>query len=1059
MLTLDQCLKANRPLVFVVAENDLELLQYINENYKKHKYFVYSTTLAGTVPLAELLEKKFQAKVGRSVSTTEVLKQILGQTFPEHNNLFNTYIFLDCNSYINEDQNIRRTKDIVSRYSIDHDYAVNLIFVSNTVCVPSKLERLSEMVFFDLPPEEELRETAQFVSKKLKLEKKGKVPSEEAIANLRGLTRFEAEQAFLQSYAIHNEIRVDFIRDYKKNALAKTDLLSLLETNVTFDDIGGMTTLKKWVKKMAGGWTVEGRKFGLPLLKGLLLVGLPGCGKSLICKSIGNEWSLPVISFDPSRVFSSRVGTSEANIRRVLQIVENIAPCLGGSARVTLADGQKASIQELYFNKFRGNVISLDSSFQICESLVQFITKKTSDNLYNLRTTIGNMRSTGDHRFPVLKSNGELHWVRTDNIVRGDFIVCPRHVTANKSMKILDYFDDDTRIYSEVFCKDVLEKAKKEDFRYYVKHSRRISKSGIRSERYRGFVFKHEIERFNLEVSDLSHVRKVSRGGGGIRDSFLAKIPPELSTELFYALGLLWSDGNIGDRSYFFYDDPLKSEKNTDYRTRSVNHTRFYNNNMALHEELHKIFKKEFDITLRIYSVKGTNGKITGDFPLILAEFLRRLQKDLLSVPEDKVWAWLSGVLDGDGHIHKQRVNYSAVKLLNSEYLRDVFLRVGLPVTSPVDDFRGTSVEITSSKFIKKFCDNIVSKHRKKSENLCSLSGFFEYQASRMDTLDVREDLKKSLVNKGLLSSSDPITCKGRRRNQTIVKSNLCAEIKRTLHDYMDRNVYVDIEKVRKIFDGINCGDKWYLNGNFFFSRVKDVEPIHGVHDVYDLCLDKNHNFIANRMFTHNCVLFLDEAEKGLAGMHSSSFSDAGVTARVIGSFLVWMQECTKPVFTVATSNNIQYLPPELISRFDETFFVNMPNFVERVEILKIHIKKLGRDPANFHVEQIATQCQDLSGREIEQVLKEAMYDAFHSRAQDITTDSILSVLARKTSVLRTMAEQLKFVLDWVGWDDEKQDGIRARYANPTEKSDVDRVNSEIEALLKDIEKGSKNGS
>ena len=99
-----------------------------------------------------------------------------------------------------------------------------------------------------------------------------------------------------------------------------------MDPGVSFDDIGGMGTLKQWVTKSWGGWTVEGKKFGLPLLKGLLMIGPPGCGKSLLAKTLAHQWGLPAISFDPSRVFSSRVGESEYNIRRVLQIVENISP-------------------------------------------------------------------------------------------------------------------------------------------------------------------------------------------------------------------------------------------------------------------------------------------------------------------------------------------------------------------------------------------------------------------------------------------------------------------------------------------------------------------------------------------------------------------------------------------------------------------------------------------------------------------------------------------------------------------------------------------------------------
>jgi SpoVK/Ycf46/Vps4 family AAA+-type ATPase len=208
------------------------------------------------------------------------------------------------------------------------------------------------------------------------------------------------------------------------------------------------------------------------------------------------------------------------------------------------------------------------------------------------------------------------------------------------------------------------------------------------------------------------------------------------------------------------------------------------------------------------------------------------------------------------------------------------------------------------------------------------------------------------------------------------------------------------------------------------------------------------------------CILSIDEIEKGLAGIQSSTFSDSGVTARVIGSFLIWMQECTKPVFTVATANNIQYLPPELISRFDETFFVNLPMASEREDIFKIHINKLGhsthhkkaRNPDNFNLKDLAEKSKDLSGREIEQVLKEAMYDAYHNK-EELSTSIILNVLSKKTNLLTTMGEQLKYLLEWVGFDEARGDGIRARYASTPNSLDLNRVQSEIDSMIKETEK------
>ena len=173
----------------------------------------------------------------------------------------------------------------------------------------------------------------------------------------------------------------------------------------------------------------------------------------------------------------------------------------------------------------------------------------------------------------------------------------------------------------------------------------------------------------------------------------------------------------------------------------------------------------------------------------------------------------------------------------------------------------------------------------------------------------------------------------------------------------------------------------------------------------------------------------------------------------MIGSFLIWMNDCKKPVFTVSTCNDVRQLPPELISRFDEIFFVNLPQFEERRDILSIHLSKMGCDPESLEIHRLAQQSENLSGREIEQALKEALYRAFHLK-KALSAEIISGVLHRKTSLLKTMAEQLKYLMEWVGWDPEKKDGIRARYANRNWDTDPGDVKAAIDNLCNEIEQG-----
>jgi ATP-dependent 26S proteasome regulatory subunit len=162
------------------------------------------------------------------------------------------------------------------------------------------------------------------------------------------------------------------------------------------------------------------------------------------------------------------------------------------------------------------------------------------------------------------------------------------------------------------------------------------------------------------------------------------------------------------------------------------------------------------------------------------------------------------------------------------------------------------------------------------------------------------------------------------------------------------------------------------------------------------------------------CVLWLDEIEKGLAGVQSSGLADAGVTARVFATLNTWMQEKTKPVFVVATANDISQLPPELLrkGRFDEIFFVDLPSEPERREIFAIHLRKRGRDPERFDLDRLAAESPGFSGAEIEQAVISALYDAFEQE-REITTDDLLAGLKQTVPLSVTMREEIAVIRRW----------------------------------------------
>jgi len=161
-------------------------------------------------------------------------------------------------------------------------------------------------------------------------------------------------------------------------------------------------------------------------------------------------------------------------------------------------------------------------------------------------------------------------------------------------------------------------------------------------------------------------------------------------------------------------------------------------------------------------------------------------------------------------------------------------------------------------------------------------------------------------------------------------------------------------------------------------------------------------------------ILWVDEIDKALAGSAASAGSDGGTSARVFGTLLTWLSEKTSPVFVICTANEISHLPPELLrkGRLDEIFFVDLPSEEERVEILKIHLKKRMRDPGKFDLATLARVSEGFSGAEIEEAIVSALFDAFSGRV-DLSTELIQKNLGETVPLSKTMNEEMGRLRSW----------------------------------------------
>ena len=160
-------------------------------------------------------------------------------------------------------------------------------------------------------------------------------------------------------------------------------------------------------------------------------------------------------------------------------------------------------------------------------------------------------------------------------------------------------------------------------------------------------------------------------------------------------------------------------------------------------------------------------------------------------------------------------------------------------------------------------------------------------------------------------------------------------------------------------------------------------------------------------------ILWIDEIEKAFASAASQS-ADGGLSKRMFGTLLTWMQDHREAVFVVATANDIEALPPELLrkGRFDEIFFVGLPRKPARRKIFEIHIRKRKRDPKQFDLDRLAEESDGYSGAEIEQAVLSALHHAFTDKGK-LTTDRIATCLANSPPLSVTMREKIEDLYAW----------------------------------------------
>jgi hypothetical protein len=298
------------------------------------------TALSPSSAEADRLTRALKSAIGSDGSATAAGAAIYNTREPaqalanmESMTVEAVFILKDFHRHMDDPVVVRRLRDVGQKFAANRR---TVIITAPEIAVPAELTTLVEYFDLPLPDRDRLSEIIQDMytrlsksyTLKLQLDASG---VDAMSANLRGLTEEEAERAISQAvvarYALCAESVTDVL-EAKKKLLRHSGMLEFIDTSDNLSAVGGLENLKHWLGQRRGAWEEAAREFGLEPPRGMIILGVQGCGKSLCARAVAGEWKLPLVKFDTSAVYDKYIGETEKRIRKVFQVAEGLAPCV-----------------------------------------------------------------------------------------------------------------------------------------------------------------------------------------------------------------------------------------------------------------------------------------------------------------------------------------------------------------------------------------------------------------------------------------------------------------------------------------------------------------------------------------------------------------------------------------------------------------------------------------------------------------------------------------------------------------------------------------------------------
>jgi SpoVK/Ycf46/Vps4 family AAA+-type ATPase len=330
--TLTEAFKARLPLLYIETGEEVRAIGAISDaaETQRHPRALWTWTAA-----LGLLGPDGKA-VANTANPARALQHVAGIHDPS------VFVFCDLHAYFGGEHRagdpalVRTVRETALEFR-HGDVSRTLVITAPVRVIPPELDEVTHLLDFPLPTAAEIRELLEtMIDNNASGDGRIRVDADDTARDqlvhaALGLSMAEAENAFARAMVNDGRLSgqdVPIVLDEKRQVVRKSGVLEFVRAEIDLDDVGGLNNLKRWLSRRDGSWLGDARAYGLPAPKGVLITGVPGCGKSLTAKATAASWGLPLLRLDIGRIFSGLVGSSEQNLRTAIATAEAVAPCV-----------------------------------------------------------------------------------------------------------------------------------------------------------------------------------------------------------------------------------------------------------------------------------------------------------------------------------------------------------------------------------------------------------------------------------------------------------------------------------------------------------------------------------------------------------------------------------------------------------------------------------------------------------------------------------------------------------------------------------------------------------